>query len=339
MTESDQGRRRPQVDIVVPVHNEEQALPAFHARLSRALESLPYEFCICYVDDGSSDGTDQVLASIRAADLRVGVLRLSRNFGHQAALSAGLDRASGDAVITIDGDGQHPPELIPQMLELYEVGYQVVLTQRSADEASLFKRWSSTAFYSLINAVAETRLVPGSADFRLLSRQAADALRGMREYHRFLRGMVSWIGYRTVILPFKPGARMGGKSKYSLRKMVRLAMDAIFSFSLMPLYLGIALGLFFLALAAVEILYVLSLWLSRETATLAPGWSSLMFVVLFVGATLSIILGIVGLYVGYIFQEVKRRPPYLVEMDARGKQDGAGGRPSDDRTDDLPRAG
>lgn len=324
------AERLPVVDIVVPVHNEEEALPAFHTRLSRALQGLPYEFRICYVDDGSTDGTPRVLDFIRSEDPRVGIVRLSRNFGHQAALTAGIDRSSGDALITIDGDGQHPPELIPQMLELFQNGYQVVLTQRVEEESPRLKQWTSALFYRLINAVAETRLVPGSADFRLLSRTVADVLRGMREYHRFLRGMVAWAGFRTAILPFRSGARMGGKSKYTLRKMVRLAMDAVFSFSLVPLYLGLVLGLCFLVLAALEVAYVLNLWLHKETASLAPGWSSLMFMVLFVGATLSILLGIVGTYVGYIFQEVKRRPSYVIEMDTRsGRCSGKGS--EDDR--------
>jgi dolichol-phosphate mannosyltransferase len=224
-----------------------------------------------------------------------------------------LDLAEGDVVITMDGDGQHPPELIPEMLRLAQSGYDIVLTQRmDKDQPSRFKRWTSSAFYWFLNRISNTKIPPGSADFRLMSRQAADALRGMREYHRFLRGMVAWAGYRTVILPYAPPERLAGVSKYSLRKMIRLAMDAAFSFSLAPLQLGISLGVFFLVLACLEMVYVLSFWVRGRQDLLVPGWSSQMFIILIVGGALMIVLGFIGVYVGYIFQEVKRRPIYLI---------------------------
>jgi polyisoprenyl-phosphate glycosyltransferase len=239
-------------------------------------------------------------------------VQLSRNFGHQAALTAGLDLAQGETVITLDGDGQHPPEMIPQMLDLYRHGYDVVLTQRlDAQQPSAFKRLTSGIFYRMINRIGDTRLVPGAADFRLMSRPVVAALREMREYHRFLRGMVAWMGYPTVILPYQPPARLGGQSKYSLAKMVRLAMDATFSFSLVPLQIGIFVGLLFYLLAVLEGIYVLSLWLLGLKTILAPGWSSLMFMILIVGGTLTTLLSFIGIYVGYIFQESKGRPIYL----------------------------
>jgi dolichol-phosphate mannosyltransferase len=204
--------------------------------------------------------------------------------------------------------------MIPQMIDLVRQGYDVVQTQR-VDEAepASFKKWTSVSFYRLINAISGTRVLPGAADFRALSRQAVDALKSMPEYHRFLRGMVSWIGFSVIILPFQPGERISGSSKYSFSKMFRLAMDAIFSFSLMPLYIGLSMGGLLLCLALAEMVYVLSFWVTGRTSNLAPGWSSLMFVILIVGGLLMVLLGFIGVYVGYIFQEVKRRPVYLVK--------------------------
>lgn len=317
-----------QVAIVVPVYNEEAVVDAFHQRLRRVIDVLPVTFSIIYVNDGSTDGTQVALEAIAQADPRVVVVELSRNFGHQAALTAGLDQAEAEWVISMDGDGEHPPELIPEMLALATQGYEVVLAQRQEpQQAGWFKRWTSEAFYYLINRIASTPIPPGVSDFRLLHRRALEALRQMREYHRFLRGMVAWAGFRTVILPYAPTPRLGGHSHYSLQKMLRLAFNAIFSFSLVPLYLGISLGGVFLFLALLEALYVLSFWLTGRQASLAPGWSSLMFVLLFVGGSLMIMLGIIGLYVGYIFQEVKQRPIYFIRRmvtfssDAESKHD------------------
>lgn len=303
----------PRVDLVIPVFNEEEGIDAFHQQLCQAVDGLPYLFTIIYVNDGSKDGTAEHLERIAAGDARVVVLELSRNFGHQAALSAGYDAAEGDFVISLDGDGQHPPALIAEMLRLAQSGYDIVLTQRLEQQnLSPFKKRTSTLFYSLINRIADTRIVPGSADFRLLSRAAADGLRSMGEYHRFLRGMVNWMGYKTIILPYQQPERLAGTSKYSFKKMIRLAMDAIFSFSLVPLYIGLSAGAVFFILALVEVIYVLSLWLSGNQAQLAPGWSSLMFVLLFVGGSIMVALGFMGVYIGYIFQQVKDRPVYLV---------------------------
>ncbi|MGD8403196.1 MAG: glycosyltransferase family 2 protein [Anaerolineales bacterium] len=300
------------VDLVIPVYNEEGVVEQTHARISASIENLPYNFTIYYVDDGSTDGTLDSLRSLDEAHVRI--LELSRNFGHQAALTAGMDATRGDIIITMDGDGQHPPEMIPEMIDLINNGYDVVQTQRvDLAQPPSFKKWTSGLFYRLINSISGTRVLPGTADFRALSRQAVDALKAMPEYHRFLRGMVSWIGFSTVILPYQPADRISGISKYSFSKMFRLAMDAIFSFSLMPLYIGLSMGGLLLFLALAEMVYVLSFWVTGRTSNLAPGWSSLMFVILIVGGILMVLLGFIGVYVGYIFQEVKRRPVYLVK--------------------------
>lgn len=306
----------PSIAIVIPVFNEAEVLEQMHARLRAVIDSLPYRFLIYYVDDGSTDETPSILRALAAQDSRIRILTLSRNFGHQAALTAGLDHAEGDIVISLDADGQHPPELIPEMIQLILQGYDIVQTQRlDEDQPASFKKWSAAAFYRLINLLSGTNILTGAADFRALSRQAVDALKSMPEYHRFLRGMVAWIGYRTIILPYHPQERLAGRSKYSLRKMIKLALDAIFSFSLIPLYIGLSLGLLLLCLAVLEMAYVLSFWITGRTSHLAPGWSSLMFVILIVGGMLMVLLGFIGLYIGYIFQEVKRRPIYLLRQD------------------------
>lgn len=307
------------IGIVIPVYNEEEAVLAFHQQLRDAIAPLPYQFFIYYINDGSSDHTSDILHRIACEDERVTAVELSRNFGHQAALTAGLDIVQGDFVISMDGDGQHPPAMIPAMLELASAGYDVVLTQR-ADEmnGSFFKKQTAALFYRLINRIGDTEILPGGADFRVMSRSVVDSLKQMREYHRFLRGMVSWMGFRTVILPYSPPPRLGGHSKYTLKKMMHLASSAIFSFSLVPLYIGISMGAVMLVLALVEMLYVLSFWVTGNMQGLAPGWSSLMFVLLVIGGILMILLGFIGIYVGFIFQEVKRRPIYLVRQVMNG---------------------
>jgi len=301
------------VAIVIPVFNETGVVEQFHGRLRTVIDNFPANFTIYYINDGSTDGTQKSLIKISGEDPRVIVLELSRNFGHQAALTAGLDHAQGDVVIFMDGDGQHPPELIPEMLRLAEQGYDIVQTQRmDTDQKASFKKWASGVFYSLLNALSGTQVQQGAADFRAMSRQAVDALKAMPEYHRFLRGMVAWIGYPTLILPYQPPERIGGKSKYSIRKMMRLAADAVFSFSLVPLYIGLSMGVMMLCLAGLEMVYVLSFWARGLQANLQPGWSSLMFVLLIVSGFIMILLGFVGMYIGYIFQEVKHRPVYLL---------------------------
>lgn len=305
------------IAIIVPVYNEESVLGKFHTLLRETIDVLSYDFSITYVNDGSTDSTSEVLSNIHELDQRVRILELSRNFGHQAALTAGLDSTGCDVVITMDGDGQHPPNLIPKMIDLYRSGYDIVVTQRMDDhQHSSFKKWTSGFFYWLINRLGDTRIVPGAADFRLLSQEAVCGLKSMREYNRFLRGMVSWMGFETVIIPYIPTERLAGESKYSLKKMIRLARDAVFSFSLIPLQIGISLGFIFLFLAFLEAVYVLSFWVTGRESTLEPGWSSLMFMLLIVGGIIMLSLGFIGVYIGYIFQEVKNRPIYLIKKES-----------------------
>ena len=302
------------IDLVIPVFNEAGVVEQTYASICKIIDPLPHKFTIYYVDDGSQDTTVKCLISLAEKDKRIVLLQLARNFGHQAALSAGMDASMGDFVISMDADGQHPPEMIPQMIQLFEQGYDIIQAQRIEEgQGFSFKQVTSSGFYAVINRISGTRILPGAADFRGMSRQTVNALKSMPEYHRFLRGMISWIGYRSVVLPYHETGRVGGKSKYSLGKMFRLAMDAIFSFSLMPLYIGLSAGGLFFCLAALEMIYVLSFWVTGRTSNLAPGWSSLMFVILIVSGIIMVLLGFIGVYVGYIFQEVKRRPVYLLK--------------------------
>ena len=310
------------LSVVVPVFNEEEALPVFYGQLREVLDGLDRPWELILVDDGSADGTGELIDRLAAENSAVRPLHLSRNFGHQAALCAGLEHALGEYVISMDGDGQHPPVLIPQMIELADAGYDIVQTQRlDENQKASFKKWSSKRFYRVMNKVSDTETLPGGADFRLMNRESLNALLSLPEYHKFLRGMVSWVGFRQVILPFEVPERLAGKSKYSMKKMFRLASDAVFSFSMVPLYIGLSAGALFLVLALIEAIYVLSFWITGNSASLAPGWSSLMFMLLIIGAVLMIITGFIGVYVGYIFQEVKHRPVYILRSGPAEKPD------------------
>ena len=300
--------------IVIPVFNEIEGLTAFHTSLITVLNEINLEVEIIYVDDGSADGTGTLLESIASTDSRIIPLYLSRNFGHQAALTAGLDHAKGDVIISMDSDGQHPPAMLPHMIDLVDLGYDIVQTQRIESSTQPFlKRSTSTFFYKTINKISGTYIQPNSADFRAMSRQALDGLRTMPEYHRFLRGMIAWMGYKSIILPYEEPIRTAGVSKYSFGKMIRLASDAVFSFSLVPLYIGLSIGGLFIILALVQMIYVAYIWMAGLDERIVPGWSSLMAVLLIASGIIMILLGFLGVYIGYIFQQVKSRPIYLVK--------------------------
>jgi len=304
----------PLIEFVVPLFNEGESLRRFHSQLLEIPLSPEYTRRFIYVNDGSTDGTQQALEELAAAYKDVKVIQLSRNFGNQAALSAGLDTASGDIVISLDGDGQHPPSLVPEMLKLHASGCDIVQARRIDQKASadFLKRWTSRVFYWLLGFVGEVEIAEGSTDFCLISRRALDALRLLPEYHRFLRGMVVWIGFPSAVIPFVPAMRIGGESKYTYRKLLRLAADALFSFSLVPLRIGLLLGLGFILVATVELLYVAYFWLSGYRERLVPGWSSLILILTVSSAINMILIGVLGIYIGMIFREVKRRPIYLV---------------------------
>jgi len=302
------------LSVVCPAFDEEEVVPRFHAELAAVLDGLGegYDVEVLYVDDGSRDGTLEVLRRLAAIDGRVRYLSLSRNFGHQAALTAGLRHACGDVVITLDSDLQHPPALIPALLERWRAGHDVVLTLREDDpRLGRLKRWSSRLFYRLMHVVSDTELRAAASDFRLMSRRAVKALLRLRESHRFLRGMVSWLGFPTVTMPYVPASRAAGVSKYTFRKMLRLAADGLLSFSRAPLRLAPAVGGAFAAVGAG--LGVAGGLLALLRGGSDWGWWVLMATVLLVGGCVLAGLGVVGEYVGRIYEEVKRRPVYLLK--------------------------
>jgi dolichol-phosphate mannosyltransferase len=304
------------LSLVVPCFNEEAVLPAAHEELSRvlgALESCDYE--LIFVDDGSRDNTFKLLREIQERDDRVRVLQLSRNFGHQIAVTAGLEAAVGDAVIVIDADLQDPPQVIPEMVKLWREGNHVVYGSRIAREGeSGFKLMTAKAFYRVINRLSETEMPLDTGDFRLMDRQVVDVLLEMPERGRFLRGMVSWVGFRQTPLPYNREARRAGRSKYPLLKMIQFAMDGIISFSVLPLRLAALTGLVTIWLAVVGIIVAVVVRLfGLYDLRLGRGWASLFVAVLFMGGVQLLSLGMIGEYLARIYTEVKRRPLYAVQ--------------------------
>lgn len=265
---------------------------------------------ILLVDDGSRDASYATMLALRAAEPRVKCIRLLRNFGHQVAVAAGLDFAGGECVITLDADLQHPPELIPDLLKRWAEGYEVVGTRREdAADVGWFKRWTSRTFYRLMSALSDVALEPGSADFRLLDARVVATLRELRERGRFLRGLVAWLGFREISIPYQAAPRFAGRSKYSLRRMLALAVDGITSFSTVPLHLSTYLGF---AVSLLSFAYALFALYARFTHRTVEGWTSVMVAVLFLAGVQLISLGIIGAYLARVFQELKGRPLYLV---------------------------
>src|SRR6201994_378248 len=296
------------VSVVAPVYNEDATIDEFYARVCAALDALPFELVL--VDDGSTDGTPMKLEALAAGDPRVHVVYLSRNFGHQTALTAGLDHARGNAVVMLDAALQDPPELISTMLDHWRAGCDVVYAVREQRAGeSRFKLTTARWFYHLFGKLAQVELRNNSGDFRLLDRRALDALLAMRERNRFLRGMTVWVGYTQAAVPYKRDARYAGETKYTLSKMLRFSLDAISSFSHRPLQLATLLGFVISTLAFIAIPVVIVL---RLLGSYLPGFSSLTIAVLLLGGIQLIAIGIIGEYVGRIYDEVKGRPLYLV---------------------------
>jgi polyisoprenyl-phosphate glycosyltransferase len=310
-TTSGEGRQM-LLSIVVPCYNEQAVLEEFHRCLVAVVEKISDTAAeIIYADDGSSDATGEILQRFQTTDPRVRVVSLARNFGHQMAVTAGLDHAQGDAVVIIDADLQDPPEVILEMVARWRDGYQVVygLRAKRAGETT-FKLWTAKVFYRFINLLSEIEIPLDVGDFRLLDRQVVDALRTMPERDRFLRGMVSWIGFKQVAVIYDRAPRHAGTSKYPLLKMLRFAIDSVISFSFVPLRLAVWVGFGAIAASFAGIVYALVIRL--YTSDWVRGWASIFTALLFLGGVQLITLGIVGEYVGRIYAEVKHRPLYVV---------------------------
>jgi dolichol-phosphate mannosyltransferase len=298
------------LSVVVPAYNEEEVLPAFYARLVAALEGLPVRAEILFVDDGSRDGTAAILAGFAAADPRVRVLGFTRNFGHQAALCAGLDHCTGDAVVMIDADLQDPPELIREFHRKWKEGYHVVFGERHRLKEGVVKRAVYHLFYRVLRRLADIEIPLDTGDFSLVDREIVRNLRALPERTRFLRGLRSWMGYRQVGIPYERDARTQGESKYSLAKLFKLAFDGIISFSTVPLKMALVLGLVVSTVALLSIPVLVYLRLRHKFDL--QGWTSIMVSSLFLGGVQLITIGIVGEYISRIYEEVKFRPLYLV---------------------------
>jgi dolichol-phosphate mannosyltransferase len=301
----------PTLSLVLPVFNEEEVLPALLERLRTLLDRLKLPTEVIFVDDGSADRTLAVLSEAARADPRLRVLSLSRNFGHQPAISAGLDHALGDAVVVMDADLQDPPEVVLELVARWREGFDVVHARRRRREHdSAFKALTARFFYRLFAWIVPIPTVQDAGDFRLMSRRVVLAMRGLEETHRFLRGLVAWVGFRQTVVEYDRPERGAGSTKFSVGRMAGFAMDGITSFSTLPLrlatYLGLLVGLFSLAVAA----WALEEHFIRHVTI--QGWTSLIIVVTLIAAAQFLLLGIVGSYVGRIYEQVKRRPLYIV---------------------------
>lgn len=300
------------VSLVVPCFNEEEVIAETHRRLVALADSQPdYQFEFLFVDDGSRDSTLSLLRQIVVTDPRVRVLAFSRNFGHQLAVTAGIDEARGDAVVLLDADLQDPPEVVAQMLAKWREGWQVVYGVRAEREGeSHFKLWTAHLFYRVLNYLSDTPIPLDTGDFRLMDRAVVSVLRGMSERDRFVRGMVSWIGFRQLALPYRRAARFAGTTKYPLRKMIRFASSGIISFSVRPLKLAMDVGLLSAGLACAGIVWAIAMRLA--THNWVAGWTATIIAVLFLGGIQLVCTGILGEYIGRTYMQSKERPLYIV---------------------------
>lgn len=300
------------VSVIVPCYNERDGLQACHDRLTAVLRAISASYEIVYVDDGSTDGTDGILDMLESADRHVVALRLSRNFGHQIAVTAGLEAVRGRVTVIIDADLQDPPELIPEMLDLWNQGYQVVYGVRDSREGETrFKLWTARLFYRLINHLSEVTIPLDTGDFRLLDQCVVEAFRQMPERQRLLRGMSSWIGYSQIGIHYNRSGRHAGETKYPLNKMISLAVDGIVSFSTVPLRIVTVIGFISAAVAFFGISYSLAIRLF--THSWVRGWAISFVGMLFMSGVQLICLGILGEYVGRVYTESKQRPLYFLK--------------------------
>ncbi len=312
--------------VVVPAYNEGEGLREFHQRLAAVFDRLELDCRVIYVDDGSTDQTWQVMQALAADDGRVATLRLSRNFGKELAMTAGLDYADADAVVVIDADLQDPPELIPDLVARWQEGFDVVYGTRDLRAGeSWLKRWTARTFYRLIGRISTTPIPADTGDFRLLDRRAHQALKQLRERHRFMKGLFAWVGYRQTALVYQRDARHSGTSKFNYWKLWNFALEGITSFSTVPLRLATYLGLM-TALVA----FIFGIWVVVKAMFFGdpvPGYPSLMAVILFLGGLQLLALGVIGEYLGRLFTEAKQRPLYLLDAVEPARL----GRPADAR--------
>lgn len=299
------------IAIVIPSYNEEGNIEVLVKTLHNVLDKLPYDYDLIFVDDGSSDLTLQTLRNLSENDKNLFYIELSRNFGHQNALKAGVDSANANAVITMDGDMQHPPDLIPLLLQKWEEGYDVVYTRREDDKKlSYFKKKTSKGFYKIMNYLSEVKFEPGTADFRLMDEKVVQVFSDFSENELFIRGLVSWLGFKQFAIDYKPAERFSGKSKYTVKRMMRFAIQGITSFSTRPLHIAIFLGIGLSVFAF--IFYIIYVLYSIYFGHVISGWASVITTIVFFGGLNLLVLGIIGMYIGKLFIQSKQRPNYLI---------------------------
>jgi dolichol-phosphate mannosyltransferase len=298
------------ISVIVPVYNEEGCIAAINERISSVLSSS-YNYELIFIDDGSSDNTLDEIKKIRPENSAIQYLSFSRNFGHQNALRAGIKHATGDCIVSLDADLQHPPELIPEMIKKWKEGFDIVYTIRKDDHRVPFaKKFMAKVFYKFMNAISEIRFERGEADFRLIDRHAAAELNNLNEHGIFFRGMVKWVGFRQTGIEYVPDERIWGKTKYSGRKMMSLAVSGITGFSIKPLRISTVIGI---CIAFLSILYgIYALYERLFTDNTVEGWTSVFFMVTFIGGIQLMMIGILGEYIGKIFMETKKRPHYII---------------------------
>ena len=298
------------VSIIIPCYNEESNIKQLYTSISEYINDFSYE--LLFIDDGSTDKTLDNIKTIASSNKQVKYISLSRNFGHQNALKAGYDLANGDCVICMDADLQHPTELIPEMIKLWQKGYKIVTTKRNQDKSlGLFKRFTSKVFYKIINFLSEVKIENGTADFRLLDKQVVQELKKINEKFLFYRGLIPWLGFSQIQLEYVAPPRFSGKTKYSFSKMLHFASDGITSFSVKPLKASIYLGFLIAFVAFLYILY--AIYIAVFTNNAVAGWTSIIISVLFIGGIQLIMIGIVGNYLGKLFMENKNRPNYIIK--------------------------
>ncbi len=308
--DSDAQTTPPTYSIVAPVFNEEETLPHFYEEVVTVMEGMAEPFELILINDGSIDESYKIMQALHARDSRVRILDFSRNFGHQIAISAGIDYARGEAVIILDADLQDPPQVIPSMIARWKVGAEVVYAQRTSREGETrFKLLTATVFYRLIARITSVNIPRDTGDFRLLDRRVVNALVQMREQHRFMRGLSAWVGFRQEAVPYQRHSRFAGTTKYPLSKMIRFSLDAITSFSHVPLQLATSFGF---VLAAISLLGIIVAAILRIFTGAIVGQASTLILVLFLGGIQLIFLGIIGEYLGRIYDEVRARPLYVV---------------------------
>ncbi len=298
------------VSVIIPIYDEEESLPTLAERLSSTLESTGESWEVIFINDGSTDDSKEIIRRLHERDPRFKSVAFSRNFGHQVAISCGLDYARGRAVIAMDGDLQDPPELLPDLLTRWRDGYEVVYAVRQERKENIFKRVAYKGFYWLMKKISYLDIPLDSGDFSLMDRKVVDLLRDMPERNRFIRGLRSWVGFRQTGYEYERGARYAGRSKYDLARLMRLAFDGLVSYSFVPLRLVSNVGLFVSVSALVFMVYLLVSRLSGDQ--IIQGWTSTVVIVLFLGGIQLLALGIIGEYLGRVFEEVKGRPRYVV---------------------------